>query len=134
MWEESKIRAIHFDLDTNKLKAMGISRSSAYTQIRNVLEGFGFERRQFSGYYSLEPIEVALVDSVVLKLGEKLEWLSKAIKAFDVSIINHEISYIDMIKQNSLISDEINIGTKDRFTEQAEKSIEHEESDFELEL
>ena len=134
MWEESKIRAIHFDLDTNKLKAMGISRSSAYTQIRNVLEGFGFERRQFSGYYSLEPIEVALVDSVVLKLGEKLEWLSKAIKAFDVSIINHEISYIDMIKQNSLISDEINIGTKDRFTEQTEKSIEHEESDFELEL
>ena len=134
MWEESKIRAIHFDLDTNKLKAMGISRSSAYTQIRNVLEGFGFERRQFSGYYSLEPIEVALVDSVVLKLGEKLEWLSEAIKAFDVSIINHEISYIDMIKQNSLISDEINIGTKDRFTEQAKKSIEHEESDFELEL
>ncbi|MEY8675290.1 hypothetical protein AALI59_03485 [Thomasclavelia cocleata] len=103
-------KAVNFDLNDNLLKKYYPSKSykNAWRDIKMYLINNQFEHRQYSGYVSINEIDVVEVGNIIGKMSRKWTWLSKSEMQFDVTNVSEEYSLIPKIKQESgLIKDEL---------------------------
>lgn len=99
--EKSCLKAINFDLDTNRLKSLHLnnrplSHLKAYKQIGAFLKSKGFVHRQWSGYISRNKLSHMDIYNIVTDLDTTFPWLRKCVKKFDVTDIGeqHDLMYI----------------------------------------
>ena len=99
--EKSCLKAINFDLDTNRLKSLHLnnrplSHLKAYKQIGAFLKSRGFVHRQWSGYISRNKLSHMDIYNIVTDLDTTFPWLRKCVKKFDVTDIGeqHDLMYI----------------------------------------
>ena len=103
-------KAVNFDLNDNLLKQYYTSKSykNAWRDIKMYLINNQFEHRQYSGYVSINEIDVVEVGNIIGKMSRKWTWLSKSVMQFDVTNVSEESSLVPKIKQESgLIKDEL---------------------------
>jgi virulence-associated protein VapD len=74
--------AIAFDLDTDMLaKTYGTpSYNNAYTDIKNVLSGYGFTRQQGSVYFGDGKVDAVKTVMATQKLAKKYEWFRASVR------------------------------------------------------
>ena len=83
---DTHIKCINFDLSTEELrKHFGDNISEAYEQIAKFFFSKGFDKQQYSGYISKEPLNDTTVLLIMEELGAKFTWLDNCIQKFDVS-------------------------------------------------
>ncbi|MCL2053851.1 MAG: hypothetical protein FWG90_05345 [Oscillospiraceae bacterium] len=111
-----KIRkAINFDLDDKALKAAypnPKSYKNAWSDIKKFMLANGFERRQYSGYNSIEPTTQLKINKLIDELIESLPWLTEngVIQQIDVTDIGetyslkHLFEEVNMSEKRNLIS------------------------------
>jgi virulence-associated protein VapD len=81
---DKQYRAIFFDLDTNKLKELNISRSQAYSAIKRFMLNNNFgEHRQGSVYFSTIPMITSDLYRITEKMYKTLPWLEQCVKTLD---------------------------------------------------
>ncbi len=74
--------AIAFDLDTNIRQDTYSSehRRNAYSDIRRVLEKFGFERQQGSVYFGDETVDAVRCVMAVIDLAAQYDWFEPSVR------------------------------------------------------
>ena len=74
--------AIAFDLDTDMLSKTYDSPSynNAYSDIKNVLETFGFTRQQGSVYFGNENVDAVKTVMAAHKLAKKFSWFKPSVR------------------------------------------------------
>lgn len=107
MSDEECYKAINFDLDTNKLNEYFEYRSEAYNKIKNFMTKNGFEHRQYSGYKSLKPLTNGDMTVLIYELNNKFDWLKDCVNRFDVTNIGEQYDYVNLIKNNFLVDENI---------------------------
>ncbi|MBA70780.1 MAG: virulence factor, partial [Rhizobiales bacterium] len=70
--------AIVFDIDTNLLQKAyhNTSYNNAYSDIRRVLENYGFEWQQGSTYFGNQKVDAVACVLAVQELSAKYDWFS----------------------------------------------------------
>lgn len=89
-------KAVNFDLDTLKLREKFLDTRKPYNDIKKFMESNGFERRQYSGYVSINPISESKIILLMKKMRKKNTWLKDCIQKFDVTEIGNtfDLKYI----------------------------------------
>lgn len=74
--------AIAFDLDTDTLSKTYNDNNftNAYTDIKNVLEKYGFSRQQGSVYFGDEKVDAVRTVVAARKLATKYEWFKPSVR------------------------------------------------------
>ena len=74
--------AIAFDLDTNILQDTYSSEHwrNAYSDIRRVLEKFGFERQQGSVYFGDDTVDAVRCVMAVIDLAAQYDWFEPSVR------------------------------------------------------
>ena len=74
--------AIAFDLDTDTLSKTynGNNFTNAYTDIKNVLEKYGFSRQRGSVYFGDEKVDAVRTVVAARKLATKYEWFKPSVR------------------------------------------------------
>lgn len=97
-------RAIHFDLDTDKIDEHYSYRSKPYTEIYNAMHELGFERQQGSVYISDNELTPEQFVHAVEQLKKKVPKLEKVVKKIDASYLKDTwdlTPYISKYQENS---------------------------------
>jgi len=82
-------KSINFDLGTNELKSFfGTDTRPAYRAIRKFLETRGFEHRQYSGYFSLKPMESAEIINILEDMNIEFPWMRSCLQQIDITNID----------------------------------------------
>ncbi len=84
-FDAPSIKAINFDLDTNKLYELTGSKTDGYRQIKDFLEKSGFQHRQWSGYISIEQVTYAEIRALLVRMSTKFDWLATAARQIDAT-------------------------------------------------
>ncbi|MCR5670144.1 MAG: hypothetical protein K6G10_03995 [Butyrivibrio sp.] len=95
-------RQFAFDLITEKespLYKYYSSRSGAYDAIKRFMKENGCEHRQYSVYTSNNKMGEAEVSELIIKICEKLPWLSECTRRFDVTDIGEKHDLIGDISE-----------------------------------
>ena len=74
--------AITFDLDTSTLEAVygGPSWRNAYTDIRIVLDEFGFDRQQESVYFGGDSVDAVTCVVAVQDIAARFSWFTPSVR------------------------------------------------------
>lgn len=74
--------AIAFDLDANILQETyaAEARRNAYSDIRRVLEQYGFERQQGSVYFGDETVDAVRCVMAVMELAGEYDWFEPSVR------------------------------------------------------
>ena len=74
--------AIVFDIDTNTLQKAyhNNSYNNAYTDIRKVLENYGFDWQQGSTYFGGPKVDAVTCVLAVQEVSAKFDWFSVSVK------------------------------------------------------
>ena len=74
--------AISFDMDTNALQAgyHGASWQNAYSDIRRVLQRYGFERQQGSVYFGNDTVDAVRCVLAVQELTRAYAWFGPCVR------------------------------------------------------
>lgn len=74
--------AIAFDLDTSVLEGTYHvpSWGNAYTDIRNVLQEFGFTRQQGSVYFGNDEVDAVKCVLAVMAVAQKYDWFEPSVR------------------------------------------------------
>lgn len=115
--ERPKIKAINFDLFTNKMKAYGVY-PDGYRTLGDSFEKYGFEHRQGSGYVSRQKLTSVQVFMIVQNVTKENAWLKNCVNKMDVSDV-------ELNKQYDLTS--IIINTKTPSLENAQEQQQQTE-------
>lgn len=101
-------KSLHFDLNSAKLERLCAlsennisSRSSAYTAIREFLEGYGFEHRQGSGYTSEKGMSRAKVSEIVEEMVDKFPWFADCVEKIDVTFVGKTFDLLPTVCKGS---------------------------------
>ena len=97
--DRTKRKSINFDLDTNKLKALGIY-PDAYKQLGKSFMKYDFEHRQGSGYISKDKLYNADVLYVIKKVVKENAWLKDCAKKIDVTDIGKTFDSTYILRNN----------------------------------
>ena len=98
--DRTKRKSINFDLDTNKLKALGIY-PDAYKQLGKSFMKYDFEHRQGSGYISRNKLYNSDVLDVIKKVVKENEWLKDCAKKIDVTDIGKTFDLTYILRETS---------------------------------
>ena len=98
--DRTKRKAINFDLNTKKLKALGIY-PDAYKQLGKSFQKYDFEHRQGSGYISKDRLYNSDVLDVIKKVVKENDWLRDCAKKIDVTDIGKTFDLTDLLHKNS---------------------------------
>lgn len=92
-------RTVHFDLNTNALKANypGRNHRDAYSDIQNYMKRHGFVHRQYSGYDSKEPMTDNDLVAVIQGLSDEFYWLKECVQKIDTAEIGERHDLMDII-------------------------------------
>ena len=93
-------KAINFDLDTVKMRELGIY-PKGYQILKKQFKDQGFDHRQGSGYVSRDKLNSDLVHKVVGVLIHNIPWLAKCVKKIDVTDIGKQHDLTRIIKNIS---------------------------------
>lgn len=93
-------KAINFDLDTTKMKAMSLY-PQGYKLLKKSFKKFGFKHRQYSGYESKVALNSLQVSRIVEQIVIENPWLSQCIKKVDVTDIGKQYDLTKFIIQVS---------------------------------
>ncbi len=94
--------AVVFDLDIEILKAKyPNSYNNAYSDIRNFLEGEGFEWTQGSVYFGTEKIDAVKCVLAVQKLNQRFNWFRDSVRDIRMLRIEEKNNLMDAINPNS---------------------------------
>lgn len=110
--EQSKRKAINFDLDTNKMKELGLY-PDGYRVLGKALNAHGFEHRQGSGYTSKDKLNSNQINDIVLSLITEYSWLVKCAKKVDVTDIGRQHDLTKIIKSFDAELDADNLPARD---------------------
>lgn len=91
-------KAINFDLDTKEMAKYMENISQGYYNLEKSLKKFGFEHRQGSGYISNQKLDNIDLAKKLKQVVQENTWLTKCVKAIDVTNIDKNFEYIDYIK------------------------------------
>ncbi len=103
--ERAKRKAINFDLDTNKMKELGLY-PRGYRLLGLSLHKQGFEHRQGSGYVSTGKLDSDQVYDIVEQIVKENMWLVKCVEKIDVTDIGRQHDLTTML-QDAAQEDEI---------------------------
>lgn len=87
--ESRKKKAINFDLDTNRMKELGLY-PDGYRQLGNSLHKQGFTHRQGSGYVSEAKLTSNDINNAMLNVVNDNPWLADCAKKVDVTDIGRQ--------------------------------------------
>lgn len=90
-------KAIHFDLDTRKLKQFypGSNYRHAYRELQKFFTERGFTHRQWSGYVSNEKLNSADVFDLLEAFHERFQWLKICARKLDITNIGAQFDLLD---------------------------------------
>lgn len=92
-------KAIHFDLDSNKLRQFfDKTPQYAYKLIEAFLLENHFEHRQYSGYYSKQGMSQAETETIVLSLCKEFPWISNCVKSLTITSVENIVEYAYMLQ------------------------------------
>lgn len=96
-----KRKLITFDLNTANLRKFYPQKNinNAYKDIRKILEGFGFEHRQYSVYISQCPLSLSTVTRLLSELWKELPWLKNCADKMDVGSIDDGFDFLKILKE-----------------------------------
>lgn len=94
----STIKAINFDLDTNKMKELG-QYPNGYNKLLKSFKEVGFEHRQGSGYISNTELTNKQVDIKLRKVVKQNSWLGLCVKKCDVTEIGQQFDMVTMVQR-----------------------------------
>ncbi|MDR3316378.1 MAG: hypothetical protein LBS98_07920, partial [Coriobacteriales bacterium] len=60
----------------------------AYRSIRRFLERRGFEHRQYSGYFSISPMEAAEIINILEDMSIAFPWMKSCLQQIDITNID----------------------------------------------
>ena len=92
-----KRKAIYFDLDTNKMKNLGIY-PDGYRLLENEFKKHSFSHRQGSGYVSDNKLTEGDIYETVIQITERQPWLSECVKKIDVTDIGRQHDLTAVVK------------------------------------
>lgn len=81
--EKNKVRVVHFDFDTKKMRAQG-KYPYGYTQIKKYLKNNDFVHHQGSGYWTKKPVDRMAVVDIVEKMVKEMEWIRTCTKNIEI--------------------------------------------------
>lgn len=96
-------KAINFDLDTHKLRALypGKDYRAAYYDLRRFFAGKGFEHRQGSGYLSKAKLTSADIYDLMDDLAAALPWLGECVNKIDVTNISQQHDLLELLRPDT---------------------------------
>lgn len=95
---DEHIKCVNFDLSTAELKKhFGNNTAKAYEQIAKFFYSKDFDKQQYSGYISKQPLNDTAVILLMEELGAKFTWLKDCIQQFDVSNAPDNLSQVETI-------------------------------------
>jgi virulence-associated protein VapD len=94
-------KAINFDLNTKILQSIFKNTRKPYSDIKKELLKLGFERRQYSGYTSVDRLMDKEVTIAIKTLIEKLPWLSTPglVQRIDVTDIGRQYDLSSLFEE-----------------------------------
>ena len=93
-------KAINFDLDTVRMRELGIY-PKGYRLLKKQLKDQGFVHRQGSGYVSRNKIDSGVVNNAIRILVQNLPWLAECVKKMDVTDIGKQYDLTNIISNYS---------------------------------
>lgn len=95
---DEHIKCVNFDLSTAELKKhFGNNTAKACEQIAKFFYSKDFDKQQYSGYISKQPLNDTAVILLMEELGAKFTWLKDCIQQFDVSNAPDNLSQVETI-------------------------------------
>lgn len=95
---DTHIKCVNFDLSTEELKKhFPNGTAKAYEQIAKFFFSKDFDKQQYSGYISKQPLNDTTILLIMEELGAKFTWLKDCIQKFDVSNAPNNLSYAEVI-------------------------------------
>lgn len=91
-------KAVNFDLSVAALKEHYPNSDylQAYKDVRRFLEKEGFEHRQWSGYFSKEPLSDMQAHKILDDMFKKYRWLEKCANKVDITNIGRSHDYLKL--------------------------------------
>lgn len=104
---ERKVRkAINFDLDTKKMKALKVY-PNGYTALKSTFAEYGFSHRQGSGYISAERLDSDQINDIIAGVLTKHSWLKECVNKIDVTDIGRQHDLISFVKLFDIAEEEL---------------------------
>lgn len=92
-----KALAEHYPKPKDNLNPQFYKR--AYTDIRQFMERFGFEHRQYSVYTSVDNLTDTKVAAIMQRIAKEMPWLSECVNQIDVTNIGKQYSLLDTLRE-----------------------------------
>ena len=92
-----KRKAINFDLDTTRMRDIGLYPNGYYF-LQKSFEKVGFSHRQGSGYISKEFLTESDVYLIVEGIVKEQSWLTECVKKIDVTDIGRQHDLTEVVK------------------------------------
>lgn len=102
-----KIRAIHFDFDTEKLKEIYPNKhyTQAYDDVQRFLTTHEFEHRQYSGYKSIIAISARKCETVLEEMFRRYPWIEKCLNKIDIAVLEEDYDFLEKYRKEHKILD-----------------------------
>jgi len=99
--EKTRVYAIAFDMDTESLKQLYTNDSwnNAYTDIKRILQTYGFERQQGSVYFGKESVNAVTCVLAVQDLTKTLPWFAASVKDIRMLRIEEDNDLLPAVTQ-----------------------------------
>lgn len=104
---DKKLRTIHFDFDTNKLKEIYPNKyyNQAYDDVQRFLTANGFEHRQCSGYKSIVTMTSQKCEWVIDEMFQKYPWMEACLNKVDIAVLEENYDFLKKYRKEHKILD-----------------------------
>lgn len=109
--ERRKKKAIHFDLDTVKMKKFSLY-PAGYELLKKSFQGLGFEHRQGSGYISAEKLDSDQINDIIGLIIQENPWPAECVRKIDVTDIGRQHDLTFVVKEYAALTDDLQVAAQ----------------------
>ena len=109
--ERRKKKAIHFDLDTVKMKKFSLY-PAGYELLKKSFQGLGFEHRQGSGYISAEELDSDQINDIIGLIIQENPWPAECVRKIDVTDIGRQHDLTFVVKEYAALTDDLQVAAQ----------------------
>lgn len=91
-------KAINFDLDTKKMKELGVY-PKGYWLVKKSFKEHGFVHRQGSGYVSVKELSNHATRKIIKKITRENPWIGPCVKAYDITEVGEQYDVTNEVRK-----------------------------------